>query len=280
MKISELISVSIVIMAAITIVFIGTTKLTAYQGNDLNLDNIIDEVAIHMTNSLFQAQNDVNLVKEIMQEITNYTKFLIEAHPSTTNTSSNYYSSFYLSLAILTTTATKLHFDECEEDTPDISDEYLYYHLKRKRLKKYGTDDNIIFGGNKLEIFSEFSRTVITPIQPASATFLVFLLYHLFSSILLVEILQKEKLISFIFSNFYLITTTMAPEWIYLNFISLWQSIALSLNIFIGCFITTVTYSTFGIAFFEYLGNFTSTSQQKHLEKENYSRIWQNNETK
>lgn len=60
MKISELISVSIVIMAAITIVFIGTTKLTAYQGNDLNLDNIIDEVAIHMTNSLFQAQNDVS----------------------------------------------------------------------------------------------------------------------------------------------------------------------------------------------------------------------------
>lgn len=54
----------------------------------------------------------MNLVKEIMQEITNYTKFLIEAHPSTTNTSSNYYSSFYLSLAILTTTGwNKRHFN-------------------------------------------------------------------------------------------------------------------------------------------------------------------------
>uniref|UniRef100_A0A0M3I334 TRP domain-containing protein n=1 Tax=Ascaris lumbricoides TaxID=6252 RepID=A0A0M3I334_ASCLU len=120
------------------------------------------------------------------------------------------------------------------ERTSDLSEEHFLAHVQRKRAARLHAG-NQVFGGNKLELYEEESRSIRHALRPAFAVLLILLLCILLGAVFLHLIVYPTNcLITDIFANFFYITTTSSPKWIYLNNPSIWQLLFLYANLFVG----------------------------------------------
>ncbi|VDK43700.1 unnamed protein product [Anisakis simplex] len=159
-------------------------------------------------------------------------------------------------------------------DQPSV-DELLDLAIQAETLNLVQAQNHISFGGNKLELYEEESRTVRRVLQPAIAVLLIFLAYVLVGAVLLYLIVDPtNSLVTDIFANYFYVSTISSPQWIYLNNPDIWQLLFLVGNAFFGNILVCAANVNIASVTLYYLNAIISArSTKRQLQKENCSSL-------